>query len=316
MSTAFRLGVFIVGALLILSLGIFLIGRKQFLFSSTYRLKADFQSVAGLNNGADVRVGGIHEGTVKEIDLDTQPDTKLTVVMTMDNSTRNVIRKDSIATIKTEGLLGNKFVEISYGSPKAGSVQDGDFILSKNPVDISDLADAAAAHAKNGAAAFQENMEALKHNFLVRGYFKKRGYEDPGELTKHEVSRLPKEARSKEFVYDAKQIVGKPDSARLRNRKVLNEAGKFLQENHFNLSVIAVSADRTGDTDKDRTLTEARAKVVRDYLVQNFKLDDTRLKTLGLGKAKEASDTSRIRILVYGAQPDASSGQNQTASAR
>src|SRR5437762_6048480 len=77
MSRAFRLGVFIVATLLIFAAGIFWIGGKQFLFSSTYRLNADFQSVAGLSDGAEVRVGGIHQGTVKRIDLPSRPDQKV-----------------------------------------------------------------------------------------------------------------------------------------------------------------------------------------------------------------------------------------------
>jgi ABC-type transporter Mla subunit MlaD len=52
MSKSFRLGIFVVFALLSLSAGIFLIGNKEFLFSPTYRLKADFQNVGGLDNGA------------------------------------------------------------------------------------------------------------------------------------------------------------------------------------------------------------------------------------------------------------------------
>jgi len=54
MSREFRLGLFIVGALLILAAGVFLIGNKEMLFSSTYSLKAEFQNVAGLNNAAEV----------------------------------------------------------------------------------------------------------------------------------------------------------------------------------------------------------------------------------------------------------------------
>jgi len=57
MSRAFRLGVFIVVALLIFAAGVFWIGERHFLFSSTYRLSADFPNVAGLNGGAEVRVG-------------------------------------------------------------------------------------------------------------------------------------------------------------------------------------------------------------------------------------------------------------------
>jgi hypothetical protein len=52
-----------------------------------------------------------------------------------------------------------------------------------------------------------------------------------------------------------------------------------------------------GDTDKDRVLTQARAKVVRDYVVQHFKVDDTRVKIIGLGKSPKAGETSKIEIL-------------------
>ena len=66
-----------------------------------------FQNVAGLDNGAGVRVGGIHLGTVKYISLPSGPNGKLTVVMDMADSTKNIVRQDSVATIKTEGLLGD-----------------------------------------------------------------------------------------------------------------------------------------------------------------------------------------------------------------
>src|SRR5271156_751636 len=113
MSRAFRLGIFIVAGLLILAGGVFLVGQKRFLFQRTYRLEAQFQDVAGLDNGADVRVGGIHLGTEKYITLPDDPSGKLTVVMDMADSSKNIVRQNSVATIKTEGLLGNKYVEVS-----------------------------------------------------------------------------------------------------------------------------------------------------------------------------------------------------------
>ena len=106
MSKAFRVGIFVVFGLLSLSAGIFLIGNKEFLFDQTYRLRTDFQNISGLENGSDVRVGGIHEGTISRIDLPTEPGGKITVEMTLHDSTKQIIRKDSVASIKTEGLLG------------------------------------------------------------------------------------------------------------------------------------------------------------------------------------------------------------------
>ncbi len=67
-----------------------------------------------------------------------------------------------------------------------------------------------------------------------------------------------------------------------------------------------------GDSDKDRVLTQARAMVVRDYLANNFRLDDTRIKTIGLGKTKVPGDSSKVQILIYPVRSTVSSGQNQT----
>jgi outer membrane protein OmpA-like peptidoglycan-associated protein len=298
MSRVFRLGIFIVATVLILVAGVFLIGDKRFLFRRTYRLEAEFQNVAGLNNGADVRVGGIHLGTVKHISLPGGPSGKLAVVMDMANSTKNIIRQDSVATIKTEGLLGNKYVEISFGSEKAPEIESGAIIKGETPVDFSDAALAAMNQMKSAAGAFQDDADALKQNFLLRGFFQRRGYEDASELKSNKISQLPSKRINKEFVYEAKDIFEKSDNAKLRNQKAIDEAGKFLEQNKFSLAVVAAS-DEIGDTDKDRVLTQARAKVVRDYLAENFKFDDTRVRIIGLGKSLKDGDASKVEILIY-----------------
>jgi phospholipid/cholesterol/gamma-HCH transport system substrate-binding protein len=360
MSREFRLGVFIVGTLLVLAAGVFLIGDKQLLFRSIYHVKTEFQNVVGLDKGADVRVGGIHKGTVKRIDLPRQPDGKVTVIMDLDSTTRNIVKKDSLASIKSEGLLGDKYIEITFGSDNAEKLKDWDTIESEPPLEFANLmkktdqildsakdtmqnvdgisgkinrgegtvgalindkkiyqqANAATAEAKAGATAFEENMEALKHNFLLRGFYKKRGYEDQTELKKHEIPRLPKEPVVKKFEYDAKQLFDKPDTAKLKSQKVLTEAGKFLEENKYGLAVVVAYTSMKGDSEKDRVLTEARSMVVRDYLTQNFKLDDTRLKTLGLGKVGEASDNGKVEILIYPPGSKAPPAQNQSVANR
>jgi outer membrane protein OmpA-like peptidoglycan-associated protein len=216
----------------------------------------------------------------------------------MTKATKNIIRRDSVATIKTEGLLGNKYVEISFGSEKSPNVEDGDTIKGETPVDFSDAALAAMNQTKAAAGAFQDDADALKSNFLLKGFFKRRGYADPSELKKDSISQLPTRRQSKEFVYDAKEIFDKSDNAKLKNAKALDEAGQFLQGNKFSLAVVAAS-DELGDTDKDRVLTKARAKVVRDYLVQKYKFDDTRMKIIGLGKSSKDDAASKLEILVY-----------------
>ncbi len=343
MSRTSRLGVFIVIALLIFSAGVFWIGEKQFLFHSTYRLKAEFQNVAGLNGGAEVRVGGIHEGTVRQIQLPTRPNEKVGVLMDLAGGTRNVIKRDSVATIRSEGLVGDKFVEISFGSEQSPKADDGDMIQGEPPLQISDLLNktnevldttkGAIANVNEtasnlnsittkidqgqgtvgalinnkkiyqdvnaGAAAFQENMEALKHNFFLRGFFKERGYESAADLKKNEVSQLPEKPVAKQFTYEAKKVFDKPDAAKLKDAKALSDAGNYLQSNPFSLAVVAAYTDMKGDTEKDRLLTEARSMVARDYLVKNFKLQDTKIKTIGLGKSNRAPDGGSVEILIY-----------------
>ena len=95
--------------------------------------------------------------------------------------------------------------------------------------------------AQAGATSFQENMEALKHNFFVRGYFKTRGYQDSNELAKDEIERLPQSLPAKEFAYSAKQLFNKQDSAKLKNQKSLNAGGEFLANNEFGFAVVVAS---------------------------------------------------------------------------
>src|SRR5580700_11790437 len=128
MSRTLRLGIFILATLLVFGAGIFWIGSSELRFTSTYRLNADFQNVAGLEQGAPVRVGGVHEGTVRHIALPSRPDQKVRVEMDMRGGSNGVIKKDSIASIRTEGLVGDQYVEIGFGSPGAPDVHNGDTI--------------------------------------------------------------------------------------------------------------------------------------------------------------------------------------------
>lgn len=343
MNQTLRLGLFVVATLAVLIVGIFLIGQRQSVFKSTYQVKAQFQNVAGLTDGCDVRVGGLHEGNVKRIELPNRPDGKVTVVMDLEKGTHDIVKKDSVAAIRAEGLIGDKYVEVSFGSDDAPKLRDGDTIGSEAPVDISNLVkktndilddakdavenlNGTASNMKSisakidngtgtvgalvndktvyrkavaGATAMDEDMEALKHNFLLRGFFKKRGYEDADEITKHQIARLPSGMPTKTFDYDGRQIFDKPDTAKLRDKKALDEAGKFLESNKFGLAIVVASVGMKGESGKERVLTEARATAVRDFLAQNFHLDDTRLKTIGLGKTDGTSDTGKVEILIY-----------------
>jgi outer membrane protein OmpA-like peptidoglycan-associated protein len=161
---------------------------------------------------------------------------------------------------------------------------------------------ATMVQAQAGVTDFQENMEALKHNFLLSGYFKKRGYEDSGDLAANGIGGLPQATPVKTFTFTAKQLFDSRDSAKLNNQKSLDAGGQFLAQNQFGFAVVVVSSGSEGDTQKDLVLTQARALVVRQYLVENFGFDDSRLKTLGLGKqpgSNADAEGGSIQILIY-----------------
>ena len=156
--------------------------------------------------------------------------------------------------------------------------------------------------AQAGVTDFQENMEAMKHNFFLRGYYKSRGYEDSAELARDEIERLPQGTPIKEFTFPAKQLFGKQDSAKLKNQKSLNAGGEFLANNQFGFAVVVASTGMEGDTQKELVLTQARAMVVREYLVENFGFDDSQLKTLGMGKqtgTNSDADWGTVQIFIY-----------------
>lgn len=102
---------------------------------------------------------------------------------------------------------------------------------SDTPRDVTEETGALTNEAREGLTAFRDNMEALQHNFLLRGFFEKRGYNDTSESTQHSISRLPTRTPAKEFNYDAKDIFAKTDSAKLKNEKPLDEVGKYLEKN-------------------------------------------------------------------------------------
>ena len=152
------------------------------------------------------------------------------------------------------------------------------------------------------AGALNDDAEALKHNWLLRGFFKNRGYLDSTELTKHEIAELPKGPELKRFTYTTKDLFEKSDTAKLKNQKSLNQAGGFLEQNKFGLAVVIVSSGLKGDLEENQLLTRVRAMVVRQYLADKFKVDDTKLKTKGVGeqKARKLLSPDSVAIIIYG----------------
>jgi phospholipid/cholesterol/gamma-HCH transport system substrate-binding protein len=132
-----KLGIFVISGILILIMALFLIGRNQHLIGSHYSLKTHFTNVGGLRTGNNVRYAGIEVGTVKTIDIIN--DTTVEVTMLIGRKMKTVIRKNALASLGADGLMGNKVVNIVPITGDADLAVDGDLLASRRSVEFDDI---------------------------------------------------------------------------------------------------------------------------------------------------------------------------------
>ncbi|MEP6916894.1 MAG: MlaD family protein [Acidobacteriota bacterium] len=130
-------GLFVLCGLLLFGVGMFFIGDRRMLFSSTFDVYAEFSNIAALQNGGVVRVGGMGAGEVKEINVPASPSGRFRVKMRVREDLHQLLRLDSVASIQNDGLVGNKFVQVEVGSDQSVVVPGGGTIRSEEPFDMA-----------------------------------------------------------------------------------------------------------------------------------------------------------------------------------
>jgi phospholipid/cholesterol/gamma-HCH transport system substrate-binding protein len=131
------IAVFIVAGLALFLVAIFVIGSKQNMFTSTMKINSVFENVSGLLEGSIVRFNGISVGTVDKINIISGD--KVMVEMIVVSSVRKFIKRDSQVKIISEGLIGNKIVDITPGGQDVPSVDEGGWLVSVKPVEAEDI---------------------------------------------------------------------------------------------------------------------------------------------------------------------------------
>ena len=132
-------GTFVLGGFLLFALGIFMIGDRRLLFAEQFDVYAEFEQVAGLQDGAPVRVNGMDAGEVTDMAIPASPAGRFRVRMRVRNDLGPLVRTDSVASIRTDGLVGSRYVHIEAGSEKSPAATDGGSIASREPFDFADL---------------------------------------------------------------------------------------------------------------------------------------------------------------------------------
>ncbi len=148
---------FILLGFILLTVAIFVIGSKENLFTPTFQLKSYFESVSGLKSGSSVRLNGITIGKVEAIDIDAT--NRVLVIMTIEKSKQEFIKKDSKATVSSEGLVGNKVIEIVSGTPGSLNVENNDDIESLKPVGVQDIIDGLKESSDNASLITKDLSE-------------------------------------------------------------------------------------------------------------------------------------------------------------
>lgn len=418
-------GAFVILGVLLFAVGLFFIGDRRMLFNHTVDVYAEFANIAGLADGAKVRVGGMDAGEVDAIQVPSSPSAKFRVKMRIREDLHRLVRVDSVATIQTDGLVGNKFVQIDAGTDQAGIVpplgtvpsreafelsamlqrmsdtvdlirativqlrdgiddaltsvtdtaneaqdllndvggdaraimastqkvsdnlkmivsgiregkgtigklitDDAMYTSAKNIVadaekavaslrEASDQAKDAIADlrgengplkgvtgtleetlssARDAMQDLADNTEALKRNFLFRGYFNKRGFFDLDEISVQQYREGALEGHDRHalriwisapvlFEIDANGRERLSEGGRARLDSAMSQFVRYPKNSPF--VVEGYAQDVTND--RRFLISRERAKLVRDYVVGKFGLDPTFVGTMPMGK--EASDS-------------------------
>jgi phospholipid/cholesterol/gamma-HCH transport system substrate-binding protein len=134
-------GLFVLAGLVLFMAGLVLIGNRHEAFARHMDYYADFTNLAGLSKGAKVQVAGMDAGQVLDIAVPASPTARFRVKLRIEESLHGLVRTDSVATIGTQGVVGETFLLIHPGSPNAPAASALSLLPSKEPMDLANLLD-------------------------------------------------------------------------------------------------------------------------------------------------------------------------------
>lgn len=323
-------GIFLIGGTALFGAGLFLLGSRQRTFARHFTVYAEFASVSSLQNGAHVRVSGLDAGEVRDIEVPSEPSGRFRLKLRLDKKLYPLVRQNSTAFIMTEGLVGNKYLEIEKGTADSGECGDGCTIPSNEPFDFADLmkdarglmestkktmesasrvaanmdkavagfvardssgksgADslrATAESAQQAMSSLADDAEALKHNFLLRGFFRKRGYFNLDEITvaEYRKSKFVKGDAAKRAWLDKKELFSGSDELTPRGKAAIDKAIGTFVEDLRNNPVVVEGYSAEGSPDERYRKALKRATAVQKYIETKYQLEDKHTGAIPLG---------------------------------
>jgi phospholipid/cholesterol/gamma-HCH transport system substrate-binding protein len=155
---SWAIGLFLIVGFGLFATILFLIGNRYDIFGKHVDFYAEFSDVSGLPRGAQVRVAGIEAGEVKGIEIPASPASKFRLKLEVRTNARGIVRTDSLVSIRTEGVVGDKFVFIRQGTSTAAEAPDGATLPSKEPFDLGEALEKGTA-LLDKSSALVENLQ-------------------------------------------------------------------------------------------------------------------------------------------------------------
>lgn len=246
--SVWKLGMFVIIGAVLFMVAIYVVGQNRNLFSETFKLKSYFSNVSGLKVGNSVRFSGINVGSVESIEFVS--DTAVVVTVVVEEEVHKYIKSDAMASIGSDGLMGDKVLTISPGSSSKIIVKNNGIIASTKAVEMEDLMqsvkvsvdnaqvityelaeftskmnnensmlsklvnddkmgkslDATLLNMQNATKGLNENMEAAKHNFLLKGYFNKKKKAEEKKIKELEEKKKKELEAKKKKELEAKKL--------------------------------------------------------------------------------------------------------------
>lgn len=151
-------GAFVSIGMAIFVVGVYFVGSKKSMFSSTFTLIVPFNDVNGLEAGNNIRFRGLDVGTIKNIEITR--DSVVVVTLMIENKIKAFIKKNAFVSIGTDGLMGNKVAIVRNGFTVANYVDEGDTLLAINPIAGDDIMRTLSNTAKSASEIF-DNLKLI-----------------------------------------------------------------------------------------------------------------------------------------------------------
>jgi len=329
-------GLFIAVGIGLFAAVLFLIGDRRQAFSRHRVVYAEFGDVGGLASGAKVRVSGFDAGQVGAIDVPADPSKKFRVELSIERRLAGLVRMDSTVAIQTDGVVGDRFVSIAKGTAGSEEAAEGATLPSREPLPLAAVVEKGAALIDDVRGALRDvlrnggartlgrtlsnldrstgnlvaDTEALKHNVLFRGFFKKRGFFDLDAITPdayREACARQKDVGTRKWL-EASSFVGDaragPESLSAAGRAQIDAAVSGVVESLPGAAIMVEGYATNGSPDRQFVVSRNRAELVRRYLEDRFHLNQQDLgivPLLGLppqGSGRDRWDGAAIMLLT------------------